>query len=256
MKKLRKPPGFGFVESGKFARGTRSHESQSLTLSTLQDARAEKIYARLVEEAERIKQSASNLPSLRDQLETLFQILTVFLRHIYGPSEGASAAYTSPLSLQTTVLIEEEGERPRFVRQVDQPENRLPAEEKRAIENQPYGKKPRAAEMSDKLQDAIKKGEHPGAFIQRELIGPSEQTLEFIADKLGVHWCSLSYLKNGRYKLSPEMAAKLSHYFSQYTQLPKYSTQQLLTIQAAHDAKKADQDYLASLPQHKDPTPV
>lgn len=126
----------------------------------------------------------------------------------------------------------------------------LPKEEKRAIENQPYGKQPRAAEMSDKIQDAIRKGEHPGAFIQRELIGPSEQTLESIAEKLGVHWTSISYMRKGRYKLSPEMAAKLSHYFK------KYTTEELLTLQAAHDAKKADQAYLASLPEHKDPTPV
>lgn len=132
----------------------------------------------------------------------------------------------------------------------------LPKEEKRVIENQPYGKQRRAAEMSDKLQDAIEKGEHPGTFIQRELIGPSEQTLEDIADKIDVHWTSLSYLRTKRTGLSPALAAKLSHYFAQYAHLPKYSTQQLLTVQAAHDAKKADQKYLASPPQPKTPTPV
>ena len=103
-------------------------------------------------------------------------------------------------------------------------------------------------EMQKKIQDAIEKGEHVGAFIQRELIEPSEQTLEFIADQIGVHWKSISHVKNGDYRLSPEMAAKLSNHFGTYT------AEQLLTIQAVHDGKKADQTLLVSLGKHKDPT--
>ena len=138
------------------------------------------------------------------------------------------------------------GEKP----QGDSYENLLPHEEKRGIENQPYGKQLREAEMSEKVRDAIEKGEHVGEFIQREMIGPSEKTLDFIAGELGVYWTSISYVRNGRYKLSPEMAAKLSHYFKNCT------TVELLMIQAAHDAAKADQAYLASLHKKDDPTPV
>lgn len=129
-------------------------------------------------------------------------------------------------------------------------ESLLPTAVKDDISVNTYGKQHREGKMSDKVQDAIRKGEHPGAFIYRELIRPSGQTLEFIANKIGVHWTSLSYLKNGRTNLSLEMAAKLSHYFG------KYSTQQLLAIQSVQDAKKADQDYLASLPHHQNPSPL
>ncbi len=128
-------------------------------------------------------------------------------------------------------------------------ESLLPEVEKRAIENQPYGKQQRAAEMSDRLQEAIRKGEHPGRFIYRELIEPSGKTFEAIANDIGTFWTRISCLKNERSSLSPAMAAKLSHYFG------KYSTQQLLNLQAAHDAKKADQAYLASLHKTDEPTP-
>ena len=37
---------------------------------------------------------------------------------------------------------------------------------------------------SSKIQNAIKNGEHVGSFILRELIEPSERSLEFIADKI------------------------------------------------------------------------
>lgn len=136
------------------------------------------------------------------------------------------------------------------VGQAAAPEILLPAEEKRVIENQPYGKQPRAAEMSEKLRDAIEKGEHPGAFIYRELIRPSKQTLQTLAREIGVHYNSLTYLKTEQTSLSPEMASKLSRYFQ------KYSTVELLMVQAGHDAKKADQEFLIGLPEHKDPTPA
>jgi addiction module HigA family antidote len=137
----------------------------------------------------------------------------------------------------------------RIQKQYESHQSLLPQEEKCAIENQTYGKQPRAAEMSDKIREAIAKGEHPGAFIQRELIRPSGLKLEFIAEKIGVHAVTLSSLQNSRRSLSPELAAKLSSYFH------TYSTLDLLTIQAGHDARKADQE-LIGLPEEKNPTPV
>jgi addiction module HigA family antidote len=126
----------------------------------------------------------------------------------------------------------------------------LPEVEKRGIENQPYGKLVCIEQMSEKVQDAIKKGMSAGEFIRQEMIRPSGQKQEDIAAKIHVHQASLSYMLNGKTSLSPEMAAKLSHHFQTYT------TQELLTLQAVNDAKKADRDYSASLPKHKDPTPA
>lgn len=151
----------------------------------------------------------------------------------------------------TTVTIPASNNPSRVESTTAQPENRLPHHRKDAISKNTYVNKRREEEMrASKLQDAIKNGEHVGSFIQRELIEPSGRTLEFIADKLSVHWTSISYMRKGRYKLSPEMASKLSHYFG------TYSTEELLTVQAAHDAKKADQAYLASLAKRDDPAPV
>jgi plasmid maintenance system antidote protein VapI len=186
------------------------------------------------------------------------------IRFLYGDKSpedlrAAARAYRKSIQLDDTkprpkLLLEEVTQQLRRAgRRGVQHQTILPADEKSVIENQPYGKQ-RAAEMSEKVREAIEKGEHVGAFIQRELIGPSGQTLEFIAEKLGVHWTSISYMRKGRYKLSPELAANLSHYFNE-----KYTTQELLTIQAVHDAKKADQQLqaqLASLPQKDEPTPA
>lgn len=130
------------------------------------------------------------------------------------------------------------------------PQTILPTEAKDEIRKGTYVKQPSAAEMSDKVQEAIKNGEHVGSFIERELIKPSGRTLEFIGDKLGIHWKSISRMAKGQYKLSSEMAASLAHYFG------TYSTQDLLSIQAAHDAKKADQAYLASLHKTDERTPA
>lgn len=133
--------------------------------------------------------------------------------------------------------------------QSDPPKILLPQEEKRAIENQPYGKLVCIEQMSEKVQEAIKKGMSAGEFIRQEMIRPSGQKQEDIAAKIHVHQASLSYMLNGKTSLSPEMAAKLSHHFQTYT------TQELLTLQAVNDAKKADRDYSASL-QEQDRTPA
>lgn len=125
----------------------------------------------------------------------------------------------------------------------------LPAAGKDEISESTYGKQTRAAEMSDKVKDAIKKGVHPGKFVFDELIYPSRETLEHIAEKIDVHWVTLSSLKNGRRNLSPQLASKLSRYFQ------KYSTVELLMIQAGHDAMKADQQVIG-LHEEKDPTPA
>lgn len=140
------------------------------------------------------------------------------------------------------------------------PQTILPTEAKDEIRKGTYVKQPRAAEMSDKIQKSIASGELPGEFIFRELIEPSGQTLRFIAKKIDVHHMSLSHLKAGRMSLSGEMAAKLSHHFRTHSTLKHtYSTQELLSLQSAIDAKKADQSLqkqLASPPEEKDPTPA
>ncbi|GJL84901.1 MAG: hypothetical protein DHS20C02_06760 [Micavibrio sp.] len=95
--------------------------------------------------------------------------------------------------------------------------------------------------MKDKIREAIRKKEPVGIFIRQEMIDQTEETLKEIADQIETHWTSISYVMSGRNKLSPKMAAKLSHHFNTYT------TAQLLSVQSAYDADQADQAYATSL---------
>jgi addiction module HigA family antidote len=59
----------------------------------------------------------------------------------------------------------------------------------------------------------MKKPPHPGGFVRRQCIEPLGLTIKDAAAALGVTRTTLSELVNGRRRISPEMAVRLSKVF-------------------------------------------
>lgn len=74
---------------------------------------------------------------------------------------------------------------------------------------------------------------HPGKIILDELLKPNNVKIKEAAKMLGVARGGFSFLINGHYGLSPEMAIKISDNFS------KYSAEELLSFQNAWDLAQA-----------------
>ncbi|MFQ5444862.1 MAG: HigA family addiction module antitoxin [Nitrospinales bacterium] len=91
---------------------------------------------------------------------------------------------------------------------------------------------------------------HPGKIIRKELLEPQKIKIGDAARILGVDRGGFSFLLNGHYGLSPEMAIKISEKFK------KYSAKQLLSFQNDWDLAQARKKMFSKKKLTENPHPI